>query len=73
MTEEHKVILNRYWSTFKRFAGLKQEDKGWGELVGEMTQVFDDYKDTEYSKFVTNMFFAFLGEIERMSKKEGEA
>ena len=68
MTEEHKEICNAYWAIFKKYAGIKQEDTGWSELVSEITKVVEDYKNTEYSKFATNMFFAFLGEIERMSR-----
>lgn len=68
MTEQHKEMLNAYWVVFKKYAGMKQEDTGWSELVSEITNVFENYRDTEYSKLATGMFFAFLGEIERLSK-----
>lgn len=68
MKQEHRDILNDYWAIFKKHIGIKQGDPGWRDMLEELTDMHEKYKETDYAKFTDNLFFAFLNEITRLSR-----
>lgn len=68
MKQEHRDILNTYWALFKKYADLKQGDPGWRDMIEELTDVYEERKETDYARFTKDLFFAFLNEITRLSR-----
>lgn len=63
------VIFKEYWSIFKKYSDIKNDDAYWNEVTEDTSAFSNKYKGTEYEKFALDLSLALVEMLDKKSKK----